>query len=109
MFGVFVHAHHRLGTALGDRAQGLLQDRGETARLVAGGGVVVHLAAKLGGVVLPPVDALDQLFADLAGGRAARQQMLCAVHFRCLGQDSGAAVAHQDVHRRAKRRIGGNA
>ena len=54
------------GAALGDRAQRLLEDRGQPAGLVAGRGVVVHLAVVARGVVLPPADALDQLLADLA-------------------------------------------
>src|SRR3712207_8780095 len=42
-------------------AERLLQDGGEATCLVAGRGIVVHLAAVAGGVVLPPFDPLDQL------------------------------------------------
>ena len=44
------------------------------------------------GVVLPPVDALDQLLADFARHGAAREQVLGAVDLRRLGKDRGAAV-----------------
>ena len=107
--GVFVDVDQVGGAALGHRAQRLLEDGGEAARLVAGRGVVVHLVAVARGVVLPPADALDQLLADLAADRAARQQVLGAVDLRRLRQDRGAAVAHQQVDRRAQRRIGADA
>ena len=51
----------------------------------------------------------DELFADCARHRAARQQVLGAVDLRRLGQDRGAAVAHEQVDGGAERRIGGDA
>ena len=95
--------------ALGGRAERFLQNGRQSAGLVAGRGIVVHLAAVPRGIVLPPVDALDQLVADLRRRRAARQQMLGAVDLRRLREDRRAAVAHQDVGGRAERRIGGDA
>ena len=41
--------------------------------------------------------------------RAAGQQVLGAVDLRRLGQDRGAAMAHQQVGRGAERRVGGDA
>ena len=59
--------------------------------------------------MLPPLDALDQLFADFAPRGAARQQVLGAVDLGRFGQDRRAAVRDQQVHRRAQRRIGADA
>jgi hypothetical protein len=64
------------------------------------------LAAEALGVLLPPVDALDQLVANCTIDRTARKQMLCTVDLRRLGQDGSAAVPYQQIHRRAERRIG---
>jgi hypothetical protein len=61
------------------------------------------------GVVLPPLDARDQLFAHFAFHRAAGQQVLGAVDLGRLAQDGGAAVRHQQVHRGAQRRVGADA
>src|SRR5690606_1254895 len=59
--GIAVDAAQRGGAALGDGAERLFQDGGEAAGLVAGGGVVVHLAAVAAGIVLPPADEVDDL------------------------------------------------
>ena len=59
--------------------------------------------------MLPPADALDQLFAHLAAHRAAGQQVLCAVNFGRFAQDGGAAMRHQQVDRRAQGRVGADA
>ena len=77
--------------------------------LVAGRRVVVHLHLVAGGVVLPPLDHADELLADVAAGGAAGEQVLGAVDLRRLRQDGRAAVAHELVHRRAQRRVGGDA
>ena len=78
------------------------------AGLVSGRGIVVHFAAVARAIILPPTDALDELAADFRRRGAARQQMLGAVDLRRLRKDRRAAVAHQDVGRSAKRRIGGD-
>ena len=52
---------------------------------------------------------VQQLLADFGRDRAARQHVFDAVDLRRLRQDGGAAVAHQDVHRRAERRVGRDA
>src|SRR3546814_14757922 len=85
--GILIDAHEVGGAALGGSAQRLLQDGGEAAGLVAGRGIVVHLAAVAPDVVLPPADALDQLLADGARGGAPGQQMLGPVDPRRSAQD----------------------
>src|SRR6218665_502921 len=107
--GVFVHRLQVAGAALGDRAERFFQDRGQAARLVARRGVVVHLALVDGRVVLPPFDALDQFRAHLGLDGAAREQVLGAVHLGRLAEDGAAAMRHQQVHRRAQRRVGADA
>src|SRR4029077_1005977 len=99
---------HRRGAALGGRAERLLQNGGEPARLVAGRGIVVHLAAVALAVGLPPLDALDQLLADRAVDGAAREQVFGAVDLRRLREDRGAAVLDQFVDRGAERRVCGD-
>src|SRR3546814_11519438 len=89
-FGIRIDAHEVGGAALGGSAQRLLQDGGEAAGLVAGRGIVVHLAAVAPDVVLPPADALDQLLADGARGGAPGQPMLGAVDLRRLAHAGGA-------------------
>eukprot|EP01136_Pigoraptor_vietnamica_P022749 Opistho-1_new@6175 len=103
--GVLVHGFEVAGAALGDRAQRLLEDGGESARLVARRGVVVHLALVDLGVVLPPLDAVHELLAHLALHRAAREQVLGAVDLGRLAEDGRAAMRHQQVDRRAQRRV----
>ena len=107
--GVFVDVDEVRRAALGDRAQRLLEDRRQAAGLVARRRIVVHLALLARRVVLPPLDARDELLADLARHGAPRQQVLGAVDLGRLRQDRRAAVAHQQVDRRAERGIGGDA
>src|SRR6185437_16159434 len=106
--GVFVNFVECGRPALRRRAERFLENGGEAPGLVAGRGVVVHLPAVAVTILLPPADALDKLLADFRGRGAPGQKMLGAVDFGGLGQDRGAAVAHQDVGRGAERRIGGD-
>src|SRR5207302_2980001 len=103
--GVLVDGDQIGGAALRDRAERLLQYGGEAARLVARRGVVVHLVAVAPRVFLPPADARDQFLAHRAAHRAPREQMLGAVDLRRLGKDRGAAMTHQQIDRRAERRV----
>ena len=77
--------------------------------LLPGLGLAFISAPSRCGVFLPPAHQADELLADLAADRAARQQMFGAVGLRRLRQDHGAAMAHQQIARRAQRRIGGDA
>src|SRR5690606_8275515 len=61
----------RRRAALGCRTERLLENRREAARLVPGRRVVVHAHAGARRVVLPPLNDLDQLLADLASRGAA--------------------------------------
>ena len=97
------------GAALGKGAQRFFQNGGQAAGFVTGRGVVVHGAAIALGILLPPFDPLDQLFADLAADRAAGQQMLGAIDLRGFGENAGAAMADQQVDRRAQAGVGGHA
>src|SRR6266545_4654629 len=102
------HVGHRGGTALGHAAQRLLEDRGDAARLVAGGGIVVH-ALDAAAVPLPPLVAIDELLGHRLADRAADQEVLRAVDLGRLGEHSRAAVAHELVHRPAQGGVGGDA
>ena len=77
--------------------------------LLPGEGLLFISPPLIAAVLLPPLDALDQLLADLARDRAARQQVLGAVDLGRLRQDRGAAVAHQEVGAGAERRVRGHA
>src|SRR5579875_1258822 len=96
-------------TALGDRAQRLLQDGRETAGLVAGGGVVVHRAAAGGRVGAPPVQPVEQLATDRFGDRAPGEQPFRPVDFRGLAEDGGAAIRNQPVGGDTERGVGRDA
>ena len=61
------------------------------------------------GVLLPPVDALDEALGDLGAGRTASEEMLGAVDFRGFGEDGGAAVADEDVDCGAECGVGADA
>ena len=110
---------HRLGVAddvdqvggagFGHGAERLLQDGGEAAGFVAGRRVGVHFGAFLGGVVLPPAHQGDELLAHFGGDGAAGEEVFGAVGFGSFAQDHGAAVADQEVARRAERRVRGDA
>ena len=108
-FAVFINGHKVARTTFRHGAERLLEDRRQAARLVAGRWIVVHFTALARRVVLPPLDSRHELFADVARDRTARQQMLGAVNFGGLRQDRGAAVAHEQIDRRAERRIRGDA
>src|SRR6266446_732494 len=84
------------------------EDGGDAARLVAGGGIVVH-GLEAAAVPLPPFVAVDELLGDPLVDRAPDQQVLGAVDLGCLGEDAGAAVADQLVHGPAERRVRGDA
>ena len=64
--------------------------------LVAGADHAVDLGVAAYRVnILPPADALDQLFANFAAACTARQRVFDTVDFRRLRQDEGAAMARQ--------------
>ena len=102
LVGVERDVGERRGAALGRRAERFFQDRREAAGLVAGRGVVVHLALVAGGVVLPPADAVDQLLADLLRGRAADEQVLGAVDLRRLGEHGRCRHTRPACRRRSR-------
>ena len=106
--GVVVDVIERGRAALRGGAERFLENGRQSAGLVAGRGIVVHFAAAARAIILPPMDSLDQLAADLRRRRAARQQMFGAVDLRRLREDRRAAVAHQNVGGGAERRIGGD-
>ena len=57
------------------------------------------------GVFLPPGDTLDDFFADLAGDRAAGEQVLGTVDLRCLGEYGGIGRLLKDCLPETKRRL----
>ena len=109
LFGIFIDTGERGCTAFGGCSEGLFQNRGQPAELVAGGWVVVHLHLVARGVILPPMDALDEFFADGFVGRATREEMFGTVNFRRLGENGRAAMADEFINRRTKRRVGRDA
>ena len=109
LLGVERDVGERRDAALRGGAERLLQDRRQPARLVAGRGVVVHVALVAARVVLPPADAVDELLADRLRCRAADEKLLRAVNLRRLGEHRRAAVLDQDVGGAAERRVGGDA
>ena len=96
------------GAALGDPAQRLLEDGGDPPRLVAGGGVVVHLL-DAPAVPLPPLVAVEELLGHLLADGAADEQVLGAVGLGGLREDARASVAHELVHRPPQGGVGGDA
>ena len=107
--GVVDHIDQGRAAALGDGAERLLVDGRQAAFLVAGRGIVVDLGAEDAGVPLPPLDALDQLFADRAADGAARQQMLGAVDLGRFAEDAGAALGDEQIGGDAEGGVGGDA
>ena len=107
--GIFHDVDQVRAAGLGHRAERLLDDCRQPARLVAGRRVGVDLLAVLVGVLLPPAHQLDELLADLAADRAAREQVLGAIGFGRLRQDHRAAVPHHEIAGDAKRRVGRDA
>ena len=97
------------GASFGDGAEGLFEDGGEAAGLVAGLGVVVDGAFVAGGVLLPPVDAVDEALGDLGRGGAAGEEVFGAVDLRGFGEDGGATVADEDVDGCAEGGVGADA
>src|SRR5262249_37287839 len=99
----------RRGAAFHRRAERLLEDVGEAAGLVAWADDAVELAVVAARVLLPPREAVEELAPDLGADRAPRGHELDAVDLGRLGEDPGAAMAHQDVHGRAERGVRGDA
>ena len=97
LLSIFVDRHQASATSFGDRAERFFQYRRDAARLVAGGGVVVHVPLVERRILLPPLDAGEQSLADRVGSSAGGQKVLGAIDFRCLGQNRRAAVAHKEV------------
>ncbi|CUX10688.1 hypothetical protein AGR7C_Cc10070 [Agrobacterium deltaense Zutra 3/1] len=73
------------------------------------GWVVVEFVAITGGIVAPPVDALQELLGDGRGDGALRKEVFSAVNLRRLREDRGAAVADDEVGGITQSRVGGNA
>ena len=96
-FGVEVDLVKIGGAALGDGAEGLFEDGCQATGLVAGLGVVVDGAPVAGGVLLPPVDAVDETLGDFGAGGAAGEEVFGTVDLGGFGEDGGATVADEEV------------
>src|SRR5439155_4241371 len=107
--GVADHIPERRAATLGDGPERLLVNGRQPAFLVAGRRVVIDLRAEDAGVPFPPLDALDELFPNLAADGTAGEQVLGAIDFRRFADDAGPALAHEQVGGYAERRIGGDA
>src|SRR5690606_28491960 len=103
---VLSHRGERRRPALRDRAERLLVERRQPARLVPGRRVVVDLGAEKRGVALPPADAFDERLADLGLRRAAREEMLGAVHLGRLAEDARSAVSDEEIGGVTERGVG---
>ena len=77
--------------------------------LLPGLGLALISAPFAFGVFLPPAHQRHQFLAHVAADGAAGQQVLGAVGFGGLGQDDGAAMAHQQVAGRTQGGVGGDA
>src|SRR5262249_52495142 len=99
---VLEHVHHRRGAALGDAAQRLLADGGDAPPLLPRARLLSHLP-------LPAVAGLRRLVPPALVGRAAATRRPGPEVAGRLGAAPGPAVAHQLVHRPAKRRVRGDA
>ena len=61
------------------------------------------------GVLLPPVDAIDEALGDFGARGAAGEEMFGAVDLGGFGEDGGAAVADEDVDGGAESGVGADA
>ena len=93
--GIVVDTFECRAAAFGDGSQRLFVDRRQAALLVSNGRVVVDRAAKLCGVLLPPVDQVDQLLPDLFGNSSPSQQMLTASDLGRFGEDRSRSVGDE--------------
>ena len=105
-FSIAIDVHQSGRAAFRYGSERLLEDGRQPPGLVAGGGVVVHLAVVAGRVVLPPFDVLDDLRAHIDRHRPTGEQVLGSIDLGGLRQDCGAAVADQFVDGRAQRGVG---
>ena len=67
--------------------------------------IVIDRRVMLPGMVLPPMDSIDQLLTDLSRYSAPRQQMFCAVNLGRFRQHRSAAIPHQFIRSNAQRWI----
>ena len=93
---------------LRDRAQRLLVDRRQPAQLVPRRRVVVDRGAEERGVVLPPVDAVDEVLGHLRVLGAPGQEVLAAVDLRRLAEHDGPALADDLIGGPAQTRVRGD-
>ena len=95
--GVLAHGGERAVAALGDRAERLLEDRGDATLLVARRGVAVEGRAWTAGVVLPPRDPVEQRLPDGGVGGALGEHPLGAVDLGRLPQHAGPTRGDEQV------------
>ena len=107
-FGIADHVDQRRRARLGQRSERLLVDRGQAAVLVSGGRVIVKNRAEDPGVPFPPLDPVDEFFADLASHRATGEHMLRAIDFRGFAQNSRPALRVNQVGGDTQGGVGGD-
>src|SRR5262249_25974486 len=108
-FGVSEDARQRGRPAFGHRAQRLLADVRDAARLVSGRRVVVPGASEAAQVVLIPVHHVDHLSPGRFIYGAASEQVLRAHAFWDFGQHRRPAAANDQVAGVTERRVGRDA
>ena len=99
----------RRAAGLGDRTKRLLEDGRQPAQLVARRRVVVDRGAEERCVVLPPVDAVDQILGYLRVPGPPRQQVLAAVDLSRLSQHDRTALADDFIGGPAQAGVRGHA
>ena len=77
--------------------------------LLPGWGLLSMEPSVAGGVLLPPVDAVDEALGDLGRRGAAGEEVFGAVDLGGFGEDGGAAVADEDVDGCAEGGVGADA
>ena len=99
------HVAHGGETALLRAAQRLVFQRGNAARLVAGGRILVNRLVMLLKIALEVVNQLNRLVEQLRRVAAIHQDGFRAEHFRHFGQNRRAAHAAQQVGEAADDRV----
>ena len=107
-FAIAQYVHHLAGARFLRAAQRFVFQRGDTARFVARGWILVNRLVVSNKVLLKVIDHGNQLAKRFFVTAVVHQQLLGAEHFRHFGQHGGTAVGNHVVGKTAQHRVGGN-